>query len=143
MTASNISKEIRERVRRDAKNRCGYCLSPQRYMMGRLHIEHIIAVAEDGTDDEDNLWMTCSICNGHKSDKINEIDPVTGERVPLFNPRTQNWFEHLKWSDDGLQVIGLTPTGRATVIALHLDRDVDALITREFWVSVGWHPPTE
>ena len=143
MTASNISKEVRERVRRDAKNRCGYCLSPQQYMMGRLHIEHIIAVAEGGTDDEENLWMACSICNGHKSDKIDEIDPVTGERIPLFNPRTQKWFEHFKWSDDGLQVIGLTPTGRATVIALHLDRDVDALVTRAAWVSVGWHPPTK
>jgi 5-methylcytosine-specific restriction endonuclease McrA len=138
-----ISKELRERVRRDAKNRCGYCLCPQRLIMARLTVDHIHPVAKDGTDDEANLWLACPICNGHKADKVDEIDPETGNRVKLFNPRTQNWFEHFTWSEDGIKVVGLTPTGRVTVIALHLDSDVDALATREAWVSVRWHPPTE
>jgi hypothetical protein len=63
--------------------------------------------------------------------------------VPLFNPRTQNWFEHFRWSEDGLRIIGLTPSGRATVGALHLSDDPNALTVRSYWVRVGWHPPME
>jgi hypothetical protein len=132
-----ISKDLRERVKKAAKNRCGYCLSPQKLVMARLEIEHIIPLSKGGTDEEDNLWLACPYCNGHKADKIDEIDPETTQRVSLFNPQTQSWFEHFKWSKDGLKVIGLTPTGRATVIALHLDSDKDAINTRRAWVSVG------
>ena len=33
--------------------------------------------------------------------------------------------------------------GRATVAALHLSDDPDALTVRSYWVVAGWHPPTE
>jgi len=52
-----------------------------------------------------------------------------------------NWFNHFRWSEDGLRIIGLTTIGRATVAALHLDDDPDALIVRSYWVMAGWHPP--
>jgi hypothetical protein len=70
-------------------------------------------------------------------------DPETNKQVPLFNPRTQNWFEHFRWSVDGLRIIGLTSIGRATVAALHLSDDPDALTVRSFWVQADWHPPRE
>lgn len=143
MARIKIPKSVKQQVRQAAQNRCGYCLSPQRLMMSRLQVEHIIPLAKGGSNDETNLWLACSICNGHKSDKITAIDPETGKDVQLFNPRTQDWFEHFRWSNDGLRVIGITPTGRATVEALHLDRDPDAIITRSWWVEAGWHPPTE
>jgi hypothetical protein len=63
--------------------------------------------------------------------------------VALFNPRTQKWFDHFRWSDDGLYILGLTPIGRATVLALHLSDDPEALTVRRYWVVAGWHPPTE
>jgi hypothetical protein len=109
--------------------------------MGRLHIEHILPTAKGGSDDESNLWLACQFCNGHKSNKTEETDPLTGERVPLFNPRTQNWWEHFRWTDDGIRIEGLTPIGRATVIALHLSTDPDALEVRRVWVKFGLHPP--
>ncbi|HEY9706686.1 MAG TPA: hypothetical protein V6D48_00610 [Oculatellaceae cyanobacterium] len=37
-----IPVEIDCRVRNDARNRCGYCLSLQHLVMARLEIEHII-----------------------------------------------------------------------------------------------------
>jgi hypothetical protein len=61
----------------------------------------------------------------------------------LFNPRTQRWPEHFAWSTDGLRVVGLTPTGRATVAALRLDSDPDAITVPGYWVMAGWHPPTD
>lgn len=111
--------------------------------MARLEIEHIIPTAKGGGDEESNLWLACPICNRHKSDKISAIDPETGEEVLLYNPRTQDWNEHFQWSEDGLRVVGLTPIGRGTVIALQLDSDPDAIVTRSYWVEAGWHPPEE
>ncbi len=126
-----------------ARQRCGYCLSPQRLVMARLEVEHVIPIARGGTDDESNLWLSCPLCNRHKSDRTHAIDPETGAEVPLFHPRDQRWSEHFRWSSDGLRVTGLTPTGRATVAALHLDDDADALIVRSYWVLAGWHPPAD
>jgi hypothetical protein len=37
-----IPVEIDRRVRNAARNRCGYCLSPQHLVMARLEIEYII-----------------------------------------------------------------------------------------------------
>jgi hypothetical protein len=81
--------------------------------------------------------------NGHKSDKTEAADPVTGEVMPLFNPRTQSWFDHFAWEPDGVHIVGTTATGRATVVALHLSDDPDALEVRGWWVLAGWHPPSE
>jgi hypothetical protein len=141
MPRDAIPVEIAKRVREAAHNRCGYCLSPQHLVMARLEIEHIKPIAQGGKDKESNLWLACPICNRHKSDKTQAVDPVSQETVPLFNPRTQKWFEHFQWSEDGLRIIGLTPIGRATVIALHLSDDPDALLVRSYWVLAGWHPP--
>ena len=111
--------------------------------MARLEIEHIIPLAKGGTDEESNLWLACPICNSHKSDKLTAPDPQTNTTVPLFNPRTDSWWEHFEWAEDGLRIIGRTPVGRATVIALHLSDDPDALAVRSYWVLAGWHPPTQ
>ena len=77
-------------------------------------------------------------------------DPLTGELVPLFNPRQQVWREHFAWSDDGARMIGLTACGRATVAALNVNNPglsrangfyvVDA---RQLWVEADWHPPLD
>jgi hypothetical protein len=111
--------------------------------MARLEIEHIIPLVRGGTDDESNLWLACPICNGHKSDKIEAVDPDTGMPAALFNPRAQNWAEHFRWAEDGVRILGTTPIGRATVAALHLSDDPDALVVRGYWVLAGWQPPTE
>jgi hypothetical protein len=113
MPRERIPAEVAERVRQTARGRCGYCLSPQLLVMARLGI---------GTSAR---------------------DPDSGADVPLFNPWTERWSEHFRWSEDGLRVIGLTPTGRSTVAALHLADDPDAALVRAYWVLAGWHPPTD
>lgn len=143
MPRNYISAELGKRVHLAAQNRCGYCLSPQHLVMARLEIEHIVPVAGGGTSDESNLWLCCPLCNRFKSDRTLVSDPSTGEEVPLFNPRTQQWPDHFRWTADGLRIIGLTPTGRATVAALHLDDDPDAIEVRSHWVLAGWHPPKD
>ncbi len=143
MPRDYLPVEIVRRVREAARHRCGYCLSPQRIVMARLEVEHVIPKARGGTDDESNLWLSCPLCNRHKSDRTHATDPETNTEVPLFHPRHQRWSEHFRWSEDGLRILGITPTGRATVAALHLDDDPDAMIVRSYWILAGWHHPAD
>jgi hypothetical protein len=111
--------------------------------MARLEVEHIFPKAKGGSDEEFNLWLSCPLCNRHKSDRTHAIDPVSNKEVAFFHPRHQLWSEHFRWSEDGLRILGITPTGRATVKALHLDDDPDALVVRSYWMLAGWHPPVD
>lgn len=137
-----ISNQLRERVRKEAQNRCGYCRSPQEIVYGLLEIEHIFPETLDGTDDEENLWLACRMCNNHKGEQTHAQDPISGRTVRLFNPRRQAWKRHFQWSPDGAKVIGRTACGRATVMALKLNNSI-AVSVRQRWVSAGWHPPQE
>jgi 5-methylcytosine-specific restriction endonuclease McrA len=135
-----ISEEVKARVRKEAKEQCGYCRSLQKYVLGILEIEHIIPQALGGTDDEENLWLACRLCNSYKGVQIHAKDPVTGTIVALFNPRKQNWSEHFTWTENGAYIVGITPCGRATIEALQLNNKI-AVAVRQAWVSAGWHPP--
>lgn len=91
---------------------------------------------------ESNLALSCQGCNNHKSNKTTAADPLTGLETTLFNPRDQVWSEHFVWSDDYTTVEGLTATGRATVIALKLNRE--GLVNMRWALyAILEHPPEE
>ncbi len=140
MSAERIPDQLRARIREQADNRCGYCLSPQHLVLGQLEIDHIVPRAKGGTDDEDNLWLECRLCNGFKATQTEGRDPESGYLVNLFDPRRQRWREHFDWREDGARIIGKTPCGRATVIALQLNNWIAVMVRRE-WMAAGWHPP--
>lgn len=135
-----ISAELRDRIRAMAGNRCGYCLSPQHLVLGTLEIDHIWPTARGGSDSEDNLWLSCRLCNSYKGAQTHGVDPQTGRRVRLFNPRTQRWQRHFQWNAAGTEIIGRTASGRVTVMALQLNNAI-AMTVRYAWVLAGWHPP--
>ena len=135
-----ISKRLRAKIHRAAGNRCGYCLSPQELVLHELEIDHIIPIGSGGSDGEENLWLACRACNMWKGVQKDAIDPVTGNVVALYNPREQNWHEHFRWSDDGARIIGLTPTGRATVVAINLNNIISVMVRRN-WIKANLHPP--
>lgn len=140
MNPSPIPDYIKDKIRQQANNRCGYCLSLQKYVLGLLEIEHIVPKAKGGSDDEHNLWLACRLCNGYKGRQTEAKDPETEQIVPLFNPRKQIWSEHFQWSQEGTQILGKTPCGRATVMALKLNNLI-ATTVRQQWILAGWHPP--
>ena len=140
MSEGYIPEELRRRVRTQAGDRCGYCLSPQSLVYGTLEVEHIFPSAKGGADDEQNLWLACRLCNNFKGIQTEALDPLTGDHVRLFDPRGQRWIEHFAWSNDSARILGLTPCGRATVLALRLNNLI-AVTVRRAWVSAGWHPP--
>ncbi|MBO0611734.1 HNH endonuclease [Thiothrix fructosivorans] len=137
---SAISQATRKRLAQQALFRCGYCLTQELVSGVPLTIEHLLPRAKGGGNEEENLWLSCRLCNEAKGILTDAVDPETGEPAPLFNPRRQHWGEHFIWSDDGTNVTGLTPTGRATVSALSLNTEF-RVCTRALWVEVGWHPP--
>jgi HNH endonuclease len=140
--SGKISEEVRARVRSEAKDCCGYCRSLQKYVLGMLEIDHIIPKAQGGTDEEENLWLACRLCNNFKGTQTHRQDPETARQVKLFNPRTQKWNKHFTWSEDGTHIVGHTACGRATVLALQLNHTCALMVRRE-WISAGWHPPKE
>jgi hypothetical protein len=142
MSRAHIPEAIRRRIAEAARYRCGYCHTLQAIVGYPLHIDHIIPEAAGGPSTEDNLWLSCSVCNNFKGVQTRATDPITQVEVPLFNPRTQVWSDHFTWSEDGIQIIGLTPIGRATVLALQLNTPF-RIHARQRWASVGWHPPRD
>lgn len=142
MSSGWIPGKVRERIRTEAQDRCGYCQSHQKYVLGPLEIDHIHPQARGGTDDEENLWLACRMCNAYKGTQTHARDPVTGRRVKLFNPRRQRWSTHFMWSEDRTKVLGRTVCGRATVVALQLNNVLAVMVRRE-WVAAGWHPPDD
>lgn len=79
--------------------------------------------------------------NRYKSNRTQADDPETGESVPIFNPRTDEWGEHFEWSRDGIQLRAKTSTGRATIDLLQMNRPRIHEI-RAADLQVGRHPPS-
>ncbi len=115
-----MRRELRALVRSRARETCEYCRLRQRDLpFPPFHAEHIVPRQHGGTDEEANLALACHHCNLHKGPNLTGIDTATDQITPLFNPRTQVWNEHFAWS--GVNIIGRTPVGRATVAVLAMN----------------------
>jgi hypothetical protein len=124
-----------------AKGYCEYCQLPVAFSPASFNFEHIIPLIKQGLTILMNLAFSCGGCNAHKKDKIEALDPLTRQLMPLFNPRTDIWSDHFQWSDDDLQIIGTTPTGRATVRLLKVNREGNVNLRRLLKMA-ELHPPT-
>ncbi len=116
---------------------CEYCHAPEIISNMAFEVEHIIPRAKNGSDELDNLALSCRICNLRKSNHLDGIDPLTQAIAPLFNPRRHIWSEHFeKQPYPPYQIIGKTAIGRATATRLELNSSLQ-LRAREFWVALG------
>jgi hypothetical protein len=114
-----MTAATREFVRRRADDRREYCLLPQQHSALTHHVEHLVAKQHGGTDEVGNLGLACHRCNLYKGPNLTGIDSFTGEVIPLFHPRRDQWKEHFVLQ--GSRIEGITPTGRATVHVLALN----------------------
>ncbi len=138
----SVLPSLRELIAARDRGRCVYCLTAEANCGLRLHVDHILPVARGGSSTVDNLCLACFSCNVYKGARQTGIDPDFGDAVSLFHPLQQRWGEHFQWSEDGSAILGLTPSGRATVVALQLN-NFTIVRARRRWVSAGWHPPAE
>ncbi|HEY7492482.1 MAG TPA: HNH endonuclease [Candidatus Tectomicrobia bacterium] len=103
-------------------------------------MDHIIPRSLGGSTTADKLALSCHGCNQHKPTRTAIPDPVTAALAPLFHPREHRWEEHFAWNDDFTLILGLTPTGRATIAALQLNRPGLVNLRRVLY-AISEHPP--
>ena len=115
-----IPKETRDAVLRRAGDACEYCRLPQEASPLAHQVDHIIGRQHQGSDDLDNLCLSCIRCNLKKGPNIASVDPVTGLIAPLFHPRRHSWREHLSLDQEG-RLHGLTPEERVTVLLMDMN----------------------
>ena len=135
---SDIPLSLRRLVIRRSSNRCEYCGISQVGQVATFHIDHIVPSSAKGTTTAENLALACVSCSLKKGSRQRIVDPETGDKVRFFHPRKQRWKEHFSWN--GVQVVGLTETGRATLTALDLNRPTMSAIRAEE-ALLGRHPP--
>ena len=140
MPESRTRAVLRRLTMTRAHDCCEYCLSQARYSTHSFVIEHIIPKVRGGRTTASNLALSCQGCNNHKYTKTKSRDPLTKKLALLFHPRKHTWTDHFAWSDDYTVILGLTPTGRATVEALQLNR-LEVVNLRRLLFAHGEHPP--
>lgn len=136
---ARIPDALRQQVRERARGLCEYCQTAQ-IIVVTMEVDHIVPQNAGGATELYNLALTCRACNSFKQDHQTGIDPHTNEEVLLFNPRTQTWSEHFQWNADGTIIVGITPTGLATIDRLRMNRE-EIIASHQLWVQAGWHPP--
>lgn len=96
-----IPASVKEQVRLADRNQCCNCQTQEANSGIPLSFDHILPQSKGGNSTFQNICLACRACNEFKSDAIEGIDVLKGESVALFNPRTQEWANHFRWSDDG------------------------------------------
>lgn len=135
-----IPVAVKRIVRERAQFYCEYCYAPDEYAPDDLEIDHINPVSLGGTSKAENLANACGKCNNCKSNYLFYTDPLTGRNAPLFHPRKDLWTTHFQWNEDYILIEGITPTGRATVELLQMNRSSNRNL-RNLLLMVGQHPP--
>ena len=130
-----MNRELVNRIRELAGDRCEYCQMPRAYDPLPFQIDHVIAQQHGGETALGNLACCCLHCNKHKGPNIAGIDPLCGDVVRLFHPRQQRWVRHFRWQ--GATLIGLKKIARATIRVLAIN-DPDAVAFRAELMDEGF-----
>jgi hypothetical protein len=113
-------------VRTRARNCWEYCLLPQDSCSLTHH--------------HSNLALACHRCNLRKGPNLTGIDPISGEIIPLFDPRRDRWLDRFRLR--GPVIEGVTAVGRTTikVLAMNDTRRIERrdLLAQEPDVSGGF-----
>lgn len=119
MSVTYVPVALRNLIYERANGCCEYCLISEAIGFAKHQIDHIIAEKHGGLTVEENLALSCTICNKYKGSDIASIDNETSKIVPLFNPRKDDWNEHFR-IENGV-FVGLTPNARETIRLLQLN----------------------
>ena len=132
-----IPKATKQLVIARSGQRCEYCRIPAYLSAYEYHIEHIIGTQHGGPNTSNNLAYSCSVCNWKKGSNISTILTFGGELIPLFNPRTQIWFDHFQVV--GGELFPLSDIAEATIKLLELNLPIKIEERYEIALS-GFYP---
>jgi len=127
------------RISERAGHRCEYCHAPEVVFNFPFEVEHIIPIARQGSDQEDNLALACRSCNLRKGSRISGQRVGESQEIPLFHPRQQRWSEHFGVEENSAHLIGLTAVGEITVEYLGMNSPAQ-LAARQLWIRLGMFP---
>ena len=131
------SEPLRDAVVRRAGHRCAYCQLSAQLQVGGFELDHVVPRSHGGRMDMANMALACPHCNARKWAHMDGEDPATGQRVALFNPRTQRWEEHFQWSvQRPFEIAGISAHGRATVARLQINHP-DLVSIRRLLAAAG------
>jgi len=134
---SAVSEQLRDTVVRRASNRGEYCQLPAQLQISGFELDHILPRSRGGQTDLSNVALACPHCNARKWAHIDGEDPQSGQRVALFNPRTQRWEEHFQWSaQHPFEIVGISGHGRATIARLQMNHP-DLISIRRLLAELG------
>lgn len=128
---------FRDAVIRRAGKRCEYCQLPAHLQVGGFEIDHIVPRSRGGSTETTNVALACPHCNARKWAHVTGVDPISGQDVPLFNPRTQRWEEHFQWAaEPPYPLLGRSAYGRATIVRLQMNHP-NVVHIRRLLATVG------
>ena len=115
-----ISVALRKTIYARSRGCCEYCLMPDAFVLVPHEIDHIIAEKHSGKTEEENLALSCTICNKYKGSDIASVDPDSQEIVRLYHPRQDKWSDHF-YIETGT-IGGITSIGSVTARLLRFNR---------------------
>lgn len=128
-------------VRQRARDVCEFCRLPQESQEATFHVDHVQPRVEGGATTLENLALACVSCSLRKAARVRAKDPRTGRMTRLFDPRRDDWHKHFGFTKNW-RIRGKTATGRATVLALGMNRAAIVAIRGEL-SSLGRFPPED
>lgn len=134
---SYVPVPLRDLVIQRAGGRCEYCLIHEDDAIISHEVDHIVAEKHGGTTTPENLAFACFPCNRYKGSDIASVDPLTGDIVPLFNPRMDRWGDH--FTTEEAVIRPLSSLGRVTVHLLKLNLP-ERVLRRQGLISLGRWP---
>lgn len=137
-----LPASIISQVRIRARGLCEYCHTAEQWQCVLFTIDHITPIVKGGSDQLDNLALACAHCNRQKSKHLLANDPQTQTLVPLYHPRLDIWQAHFSWAQNAALLVGLTAIGRATIVALEMNRP-HLINIRAADFLIGRHPPLD
>lgn len=130
MSGGQVPISLQRRVRLRAGERCEYCRIAQASQEATFHVDHVVPRVASGATSFENLALACVSCSLRKGARTTAIDPTTGDATQLFHPRIHAWTDHFSTDESG-EIVGLTATGRGTVVSLSMNRVLAVRIRRE------------
>ena len=117
-----------------ARNRCEYCRAPEDAFSFAFEVDHITPQACGGLNVLDNFALACHACNLYKSDFETGRDEQTQTETLLFHPRRDVWTQHFQVTRESAEIVGLTSTGRATILRLQINHPRHVAVRRR-WIE--------
>ena len=120
-----------------AKHICEYCHAPEAVFNLPFEVVHIVPLSRGGTNQENNLALSCPSCNLYKSSSVSAFDKETQTEVKFFNPRKDIWTEHFSVKKETGEIEAMTATGRVTIFNLQINSYAQ-LAARIQWLKLGF-----